>query len=73
MRARRGSGQKHDRTRGAPRLEVPVRLRRLRERLATLGVDASGMSPEDFARRTEAHLAHFTWSNTARVIKGLIE
>ena len=28
--------------------------------------------PEDFARRAEAHVAHFTWRRTAEVIKGLI-
>lgn len=29
--------------------------------------------PGDFARRAEAHVAHFTWRRTAEVIKGLIE
>jgi glycosyltransferase involved in cell wall biosynthesis len=28
--------------------------------------------PEDFARRVEAHVAHFTWRRTAEVIKGLV-
>lgn len=28
--------------------------------------------PEDFARRAEAHVAHFTWRRAAEVIKGLI-
>lgn len=28
--------------------------------------------PDDFARRAEAHVAHFTWRRTAEVIKGLI-
>jgi glycosyltransferase involved in cell wall biosynthesis len=29
--------------------------------------------PEDFARRAEAHLAHFTWHRAAEVIKGLVD